>query len=154
MMPEPTPRETLDPQIAAIFDAMEAYMQTNSLPSINCTATQSGAGISESISATESNGNSYTFQFFTKGIQTIISPATVSLGPGGTQQFTAIANNPDGSAVPSPTFTWMLLNGPGTLDATGLYTAPATIPQAANATIKATLTGGASWSQVIITVHP
>jgi hypothetical protein len=150
----PSPRETLDPLIKAIFDAMEAYMAANSLPSVNCTAAQSGAGISESLSATESDGDSFTFQFFTKGVMTTITPAAVSLGPSGTQQFTAIATNPDGSAVASAAFTWTLTSGPGTLDTAGLYTAPATIAQATNATIRATLTGGESWGQVIITVHP
>lgn len=150
----PVARDTLDPLIKDIFDAMEAYMAANTLPSVNCTATLSGAGISESISATQQNGDSYTFQFFTKGVQTLIAPSTVSLGPGGEQQFTATANNADGSPVASPTFTWTLLSGQGTLSPTGLYTAPATIAAASNATIKAMTTDGKSWSQAVITIHP
>ena len=153
-MSTPGFRETVDPQIKAIFDAIEAYMATHSLPSVNCSAAQSGAGISESLSATEMDGDSYTLQFFTKGVTITITPASVSLGPAGTQQFMAAATNPDGTAVASAAFTWALTAGPGTLDASGLYTAPATVPQATNATIKATLVGGQAWTQAILTVHP
>ena len=149
-----TGRAAMDPEIQAIFAAMESYMTANSLPSCSCTATATGAGMSESLSATQMNGDSYTFQYFTKGTQVVIVPATVSLGPAGTQQFTATATAADGSAIASPTFVWTLVSGPGALDATGLYTAPATVDQAANATVKAVLTGGQAWSQIILTVHP
>jgi len=150
----PGAREIVDPQVQAIFDAIEAYMATHSLPSCSCSASQSGAGITESLSATEMDGDTYTLQFFTKGTQVLVTPASVSLGPAGTQQFTAAATNPDGTPVASAAFTWALTAGPGTLDASGLYTAPATIAQAVNATIKATLVDGQAWNQVILTVHP
>ena len=149
-----TGRDAMDPAVLAIFTAMEAYMTANSLPSCGCTATASGAGMNESLSATQLNGDSFTFQYFTKGTQVMITPASVSLGPGGTQQFTATATAADGSPIASPAFVWTLSSGPGTLDASGLYTAPAVIDIAANATIKCTLTGGQAWGQVILTVHP
>jgi hypothetical protein len=149
-----TGRDAMDPAIQAIFTAIESYMAANSLPQCSCNATASGAGMNESISCTQLNGDSYTFTYFTKGTSIVITPAGVSLGPGGVQQFTATATAADGSPIAAAAFAWTLTSGPGTCDATGLYTAPVTIDAAQNATIRCTLTGGAAWSQVILTVHP
>jgi hypothetical protein len=131
-----TSREMMDPAIQSIFDAMRSYMVANSLPSCSTTASESGSGTTETISCMEANGDSYTYTYFSKGVTVAIQPATVSLGPGGTQQFTATATNPDGSAVAAAAFTWSLLSGPGSIDASGLYTAPASVSAAANASIK------------------
>ena len=51
-----------------------------------------------------------------------VSPATASLEPGKTQQFSATVAGSPNTAV-----TWST-SGPGTVSATGLYTAPPTIP--------------------------
>lgn len=56
-----------------------------------------------------------------------ISPASVSVNTGQTQQFVATALDQFGAAMPSqPTFTWELSGG-GTIDAAGLFTAGSTI---------------------------
>jgi hypothetical protein len=53
----------------------------------------------------------------------VVNPASVSLNENGTQQFTATANDQFGAALPSqPTFNWSASDG--TVDSTGLYTAP------------------------------
>jgi hypothetical protein len=60
-----------------------------------------------------------------------VGPKTVSLAPGGTQKFTATITDPDNAGV-----TWSVAGtsctgaGCGTIDETGLYTAPATPPAA------------------------
>ncbi|MFP5226072.1 MAG: hypothetical protein ACLGXA_00475, partial [Acidobacteriota bacterium] len=66
-----------------------------------------------------------------------ISPQYVALSPGQTTQFSATAPGP---------LTW-LVNGiaggnasVGTVDASGNYTAPASLPQSANVTVTAELT--------------
>jgi endoglucanase len=52
-----------------------------------------------------------------------VSPATVSLNESGAQQFTATAKDQFGAALsPQPPFIWSTSGG--TVDATGLYTAP------------------------------
>jgi rhamnogalacturonan endolyase len=53
----------------------------------------------------------------------VVSPASVSLNEKATQQFTATAKDQFGASLPSqPTFTWSATSG--TVDASGLYTAP------------------------------
>ena len=54
-----------------------------------------------------------------------VSPATVNLEPGATQQFTAAL-----SGKPTTAVTWMCKPNVGSIDANGLYTAPAKIDDA------------------------
>jgi hypothetical protein len=61
-----------------------------------------------------------------------ISPSSVQLSPGGTQQFTATVTGNSNTAV-----TWSL-TGPGTLSSTGLYTAPSSVSGTQTATVTAT----------------
>ena len=62
-----------------------------------------------------------------------LSPASVNLMQGQTAQFTAAVA---GSNV--KTVVWSLASGPGTVSASGLYTAPASIASNQTAVIKAT----------------
>jgi hypothetical protein len=57
----------------------------------------------------------------TSGPRVVVSPATVSLSPGETQQFAAAVSGVDDASV-----TWSVepSSGGGTIDASGLYTAP------------------------------
>jgi hypothetical protein len=65
----------------------------------------------------------------------VLSPATVSLAAGATQQFTATAKDQFGNPMsPQPAFAWTLVSGGGTLNGSGLYTAPA---NSGTATVKA-----------------
>ena len=90
---------------------------------------------------TEYNNQSAPSAFYTLAAEmpvTIsVSPATVSLFASQTQQFTSGQPSTCGSGV-----TWSLTPvGIGTIDATGLYTAPATIATQQTVTVTATTTG-------------
>jgi fibronectin type 3 domain-containing protein len=51
-----------------------------------------------------------------------VTPTNPAILNGSTQQFTAIAKNPNGDALnPQPTFTWTASGG-GTIDSSGLFT--------------------------------
>jgi hypothetical protein len=62
----------------------------------------------------------------------LVFPGTTSVPVNGMAQFTAFL-----PGKPSATFTWSVSGG-GTISATGLYTAPAAVPNPANVTITAT----------------
>ena len=53
-----------------------------------------------------------------------LSPLSVNVPDGGQQQFTAKAYDQFFDPMPA-TFSWSMAEGPGTVDANGLYTAPA-----------------------------
>ena len=56
---------------------------------------------------------------------TTVSPAAAALNENGTQQFTATAYDQFGNALTTqPSFTWSLASGVGSVNASGLYTAP------------------------------
>jgi hypothetical protein len=61
-----------------------------------------------------------------------VAPGTATLGQGQTQTFVATVGNTSNTAV-----TWSV-NGPGTIDSTGKYTAPSSIVSSATATVTAT----------------
>lgn len=83
-----------------------------------------------------------------------VSPATANVQEGSTQQFTAIVTN--GSTT---TVSWQV-NGvaggsssTGTIDSTGLYTAPLVIPNPASVTVTAVLQGSSGVSgNAIVTI--
>jgi glucose/arabinose dehydrogenase len=77
-----------------------------------------------------------------------VSPASVSVASGGTQQFAAVARDQFGNPVATqPAFTWAVATGGvGTVSASGLYTAPAS--GTGSATITAT-SGGKSGSAAV-----
>jgi hypothetical protein len=68
-----------------------------------------------------------------------ITPATVTLAPGQTQQFAAVVAGADSSGV-----TWSLSPAEGAISATGLYTAPASITGLQNIVVTATSQAGGS----------
>ena len=53
-----------------------------------------------------------------------VTPANVTLANVAKQQFKATALDEFGQALASPTFSWMVSSGGGTITSTGLYTAP------------------------------
>ncbi len=55
----------------------------------------------------------------------VVSPNTAALSTGGTQQFTAVANDQNGHAMtPQPALTWSVVSGGvGTVSPVGLYSA-------------------------------
>ncbi len=75
----------------------------------------------------------------------VVSPATATLIIGGTRQFIATGRDSAGNTVPA-NVTWSVVNGGGTIDAGGLFTAGPT-PGTFSNTIRATsgsITGHAS----------
>jgi hypothetical protein len=94
------------------------------------TGTPTTAGTSSfTIKAADSVGGSatqaYTLTITPPSVLTTITvaPGSVTLGPAGTQQFSATAYDQNNSAmVPQPSFTWSV-NGGGTVSSSGLFTA-------------------------------
>lgn len=81
-------------------------------------------------------------------VKVTVTPATSQLQPGTTQQFSATVTGDTNTAV-----TWTA--SPGTISATGLYTAPASLPNPASATVRATSVAlPASYAQATITLRP
>ncbi len=92
-------------------------------------ATFSAAGsYSLSLSVTGAGGATYAATVPVTVAQTYssvaVSPSSATVTVGGTQQFAASARDQFGTALTSqPSFAWSQLSGPGTVSATGLYTA-------------------------------
>ena len=66
-------------------------------------------------------------------VSVTVSPSTAALRAGQTQQFTATVSN-----TSNPSVTWSVMPAVGTINATGLYTAPASIVTTQTVTVKAT----------------
>jgi len=67
-------------------------------------------------------------------VSVTVSPTSATVSAGQTQQFTATVTNATNTAV-----TWSLSPaGSGTIDSTGLYTAPSSVTSAAKVTVTAT----------------
>ncbi len=98
----------------------------------NTTATFHAAGTyTFEATITDSSGLSTTSDVSVTVDQTltsvVVSPGSVTVANGGTQQFTATAEDQFGQAMATqPAFTWTLTAGSGTLGGSGLYTAPST----------------------------
>lgn len=104
----------------ATADIADLIEQVSALNGLNPTAveavvTQGNAALA-SLQASIANANKI---ISPTGISVGIAPATVSLAPGATQKFTASVAGTTNLAV-----TWAALVG--TIDQTGLYTAPST----------------------------
>jgi uncharacterized protein (TIGR03437 family) len=67
-----------------------------------------------------------------------VSPSTVTLSPGGIQQFSATGGGAG--------YSWSISPSTGSIDANGLYTAPATLSATATVTVTATSTADPSVS--------
>lgn len=148
----PSPR-AIDPGLQAIFDAMLAYMG-DTYQSLNAQASVDANGKNLAVNVLDFAGGRWGYTEFIAGVRVAVTPTGIALGPGGTQQFTATATNPDGSAVAGAAFAWSMQSGIGSVSATGLYTAPATIPQNTGDTLRVALVGGTSWTTVTISLHP
>ncbi len=90
--------------------------------------------------------NSLTVSFtYSSSPSVSVSPGSVSVVQGGTQQFSALVYGSPQAAA------WSVAGG-GTISAAGLYTAPAAIPSPAAATITATVAGYPAASTTIAIV--
>jgi len=152
----PRTTETIDPEIQAIFDAMLTYMTDQDLPNCNAFANWVGNGTNLGISATQRNGNRFNYTYFIQGPSVSVQPVNPALGPGATMQFSATALNADGTPDTTATFTWSMTPGqPGSIDANGLYTAPATIATQMTSSIVCSLVGQPNaWTTATLSLHP
>jgi hypothetical protein len=130
-----------------------------------------GSNAAKNTTATFSQAGTYTFEATIRnagGLSTtsdvtvtvnqtltsiVISPGSVTVSPGASQQFTAQARDQFGNPLAvQPGMTWSVPSGGGTISTAGLYQAPATpgsaTVRAANGSINgtATVTIGASLS--------
>ena len=87
----------------------------------------------------------------------VVTPSTVTLPAGGTQQFSAQGQDDDHVAIPNLTYIWVVVAGGGTISNTGLFTA-GNVPGSFNNTILvATSQGGivkVGFASVTITPIP
>lgn len=111
-------------------------------PSETATVTVTGQGIyyvGERTQATASiqvNPVVYT-------VTVITAPSTVSLGASQQQRFaaTVMETTNIGTTIPvSQQVAWAIVSGSGTIDQTGLYTAPSSVPSTQTVTLRATST--------------
>ncbi|MEK7681665.1 MAG: hypothetical protein AAB502_11660 [Chloroflexota bacterium] len=70
-----------------------------------------------------------------------VTPASVSLATGGTQQYAATAYDASNNVIPGATFAWSVTSG-GSINATGLLTAGAVAGTYANAVQASTTVSG------------
>jgi hypothetical protein len=152
-MTTPPKTKAVDAKMQAVFDALDAYIQGTAWVSANGSSHLDGSGTTHTFNCSDQaqNVNSFTYTERIAGIRVSISPTSATLSPGQTQQFTATATNADGSAVATPSFTWTMgANALGTVDTTGLYTAPATVNASVLDTVTATLTSSPAWASVTV----
>lgn len=155
MIPKPKVTD-IDAEMQAVFDALDTYIADTSWVTANASVTFDGSGTTHTMNCSDrTRENGFTFTQRNAGVRVSVSPITAMLGPGQTQQFTASATDTTGAAVPGATFTWNLTGGAGgAVDATGLYTAPATIDAATSETVTAVLGGQQSWAAVTVQLQP
>jgi hypothetical protein len=152
--PEPTFNAIDSAQ--AVFGALDTFLAASPYVTATAGVTLDGSGTTHTMTCSDRATNSNSFQYTERiaGTKVSIVPTMASLGAGETMQFTATATDSTGAAIPTPTFTWALSGAmAGTIDATGLYTAPATVPAAMSDTVTATATDQQSWASVTIQIH-
>jgi hypothetical protein len=119
-----TPIAQQMPEIEALFAAIRAFMEAGGWSNLNAYGQQGGGASTCGISVTDPNGNSYNYSETKAGPKVSITPPGATLAPGATQQFTAAVVDGNGAAVPGAVVVWTV-SGTGSIDQTGLYTAPA-----------------------------
>ena len=136
---------------------------TNGTPPAAVTFSANGSNASKNTTATFAKAGTYAFQVTIKdaaGLTTTsnvtvtvnqtattvtLSPTSASVATGSTKQFTASVLDQFGNAIASPSVTWSVASGGGTISASGLYTAAAA---AGSATVKA-VSGSASGTAAV-----
>jgi hypothetical protein len=138
-------------QIQALFQALLDFMGTT-FASANVNGFLDAAATTMSITATDKGGDTYTYSQRVIGPVVAITPASVSVKAGATQQFTAKVTD-NGAEIPGAAVEWSA-TGPGAVAPTGLYTAPASVgPYGATDAVKAiyAASGSSAVAQVSIT---
>jgi hypothetical protein len=82
----------------------------------------------------------------------VVSPTPATLAQGATQQFTAVAKDANGNVITPFAPTWSVVASGGTVNATGLFTAGATVGTFTN-TVKAASGAASGLATVIVSVN-
>ena len=131
------PRPIQHADIQPIFDALVAFL-AQGYASCSVYASKDSSGATNlGATAVDTVGNTFNYTERIISSKVEIAPLSAVLGPGETQQFQATVTLADGTTDPAPTLSWYLVApGLGTIDQTGLYTAPATITEGAVDTVE------------------
>jgi hypothetical protein len=142
------------PTIQAVFDALLAVLAEDpSYANVNAYASIDGGGQNVGITIADKYGSSQSYSNRIVVGKVFLDPMSGSAGPGGTVQFAATTLDNAGAPVPA-TVTWSLQGGAlGTVSATGLYTAPATVVAATTEFVTAKDAAGSS-ATASIALHP
>ncbi len=130
---------------------------TNAAKSVTATFTRAGTYVLRATAKDANNATSAPSDVTVIVNQTIttvaVTPTPVSVATGGTQQFTAVANDQFGQAMVSqPTFgPWVAPAASGTITSGGLFTASATAGGPHNVTVQG---GGKTGTAVVSVVGP
>lgn len=146
-------REASD-EVRAVFDALIAFMG-DTWVNVNAYASEDPSGAKTcGITAYDAAGNQFTYSERIVGPRVMVEPASVTLGPGATQQFTAAVVDAQGNPI-TGTFTWSLLEGgTGTLSPSGFYTAPATINASSTSFVTAVDTVSGASATATVGLNP
>ena len=168
--PSPVTGTTTALSVLGADDGGEANLvytwATTGTPPAAVTYSANGTNASKNTTATFTKAGSYSFTVTIKdsgGLTTtssvtvtvnqtattvVVSPSTVSIATGATQQYSAAVSDQFGAAIASPSVTWSVASGTGTISASGLYTAPAA---AGSASVKATVGSASGTASVTVT---
>jgi len=83
----------------------------------------------------------------------VVAPTTVTLAPAGTQQFTIVGTENDGTTRTDLQPVWAVVAGGGTITQSGLFTA-GTVAGTFTNTVSVTCTGHTVFATVVITPGP
>jgi hypothetical protein len=170
--PSPVTGMTTNLSVLGADDAGEAALvytwATTGTPPAAVTFSANGTNAAKNSTASFSKAGAYSFQVTIKDAgnltvtssvnvtvnQTLtsiaLSPASASINVSATQQFSATAKDQFTNALSSqPTFTWSVPTGGGSVNASGLYTAPGTT---GSATVRAA--SGAVNGNANVTINP
>jgi len=143
----------IDQGIQDIFDAMSAFMGTTYNTS-TASVVIDGMSTTQTFACTDPQGNRQTYTTYALGNKVTVQPAGIALQAGQSQQFTASVTDPGGNPIAGATFVWTLSTGAlGTVDSTGLYTAPASLTAASLEQLTATVQGSFSSAMVTISLQ-
>ncbi|MBU2595491.1 hypothetical protein KJ713_01490, partial [Patescibacteria group bacterium] len=114
----------------------------------------SNASAGSQIDATTGGFNSGNNLNWLFGVASItVSPSSATLDQGSSQAFTAIAYDSSNIPVPGTVFTWSVVNGGGSIDNSGIFTAGASAGTFSN-TIQATASGVNGYASITVKVLP
>jgi hypothetical protein len=149
----PVPQEFPQSDIWALFQELIDLMGDR-WTSANVYATVEASAIQCGVTCSDIAGNQVTYTQRILGPRVSLSPPGANLAGGETQQFTAAVLNPDGSPIAGAGVAWKLSEGAlGTVDANGLYAAPARVAGPSTEYLTATYQESGSFATATVSLH-